>query len=307
VRLSIVTTTYQSSSTISQFIQRIVNAAQKITLEYELIIVDDGSTDDSVAKVEEALSKSRSIKLIKLSRNFGHHQAILSGLQNAVGEVIFLIDSDLEEAPELLGVFWNEFQASNSDVIFGVEKTSSKNWHTRIISKLFWRLFNRYTRIQIPEGICTVRLMNRNYVQALLSHKEVNIFLAGLWEITGFKQSPLIIEKLYKGSTTYGYKKKLDLALTAIVSFSGRPLRIIALFGLALVLSAFSILILLIMRYFLVGESIQGWLSLVGLIVMFGGIQVISIGIVAIYVATILEEVKSRPRVIISSISLGKK
>jgi putative glycosyltransferase len=144
--------------------------------------------------------------------------------------------------------------------------------------------------------------MTREYVDALLQHKEVNVFLAGLLEITGFVQKPIKIVKIYKQKTSYTFPKKFDLALTSLISFSGRPLRFIAALGACIVLIALILLATLIARNFFFEDSAQGWLSIVTILILFGGIQILSIGMVAIYVASILEEVKARPRTIISKI-----
>jgi putative glycosyltransferase len=302
MKLSIVTTSFQSSSTIGSFIERIHVVANQLPVSYELIIVEDGSTDDSKNRIMQLLPAYKNMKLIELSRNFGHHQAILMGLEQARGEHVFLIDSDLEEAPELLTLFYGKILESNADVVYGVSSKYDANKSDQIISNVFWRFFRRYTKLKIPKGICTVRIMTQKYVNSLLLHKEVNVFLAGLWEVTGFIQIPLEVTRVYKGTTSYTYGKRLDLALTSLISFSGRPLRLIALSGASIVLFALLMLFVLLGRHFIVEDSPQGWLSVITVIILVGGIQILSIGMVAIYVASILEEVKARPRAIIANI-----
>ena len=302
MKLSIVTTSFQSASTIVDFVERIHNVAKNLHVSYELIIVDDGSTDSSKSEVIRLLENHNSMTLIELSRNFGHHQAILLGLEHALGEYIFLIDSDLEEAPELLKVFFDEIQESNVDVVYGVSRKAGLSTHNNLLSNVFWKLFRNYTKLSIPKGLCTVRIMKREYVKSLLLHNEVNVFLAGLWEITGFNQKPMNITRSYKGSTNYTFGRKLDLALTSLISFSGRPLRLIAGFGTLMVALAILMLLGLIMRSIFLEDTSQGWLSIIAVVVLIGGLQILSIGMVAIYVASILEEVKARPRAIISKI-----
>jgi putative glycosyltransferase len=302
MKLSIVTTSFQSSSTIGTFVERVHAAAKKLAISYELIIVEDGSTDDSKNKIIQLLPTYKNMKLIELSRNFGHHQAILIGLEQARGEHVFLIDSDLEEAPELVELFYSEILKSNVDVVYGVSNKLGAGKSDQILSKIFWRLFRKYTTLKIPKGICTVRIMNQKYVNSLLLHKEVNVFLAGLWEVTGFTQKPIEVTRVYKGTTNYTYGKRLDLALTSLISFSGRPLRLIAVSGASIVLLASLMLFVLTIRHFIVEDASQGWLSLMTVIIFVGGIQILSIGMVAIYVASILEEVKARPRAIVANI-----
>ena len=191
MKLSIVTTSFQSSLTIGTFVERVHAAAKKLAINYELIIVEDGSTDDSKNKIIQLLPTYKNMKLIELSRNFGHHQAILIGLEQARGEHVFLIDSDLEEAPELIELFYSEILKSNVDVVYGISNKFGAGKPDQILSKIFWRLFRKYTKLKIPKGICTIRMMNQKYVNSLLLHKEVNVFLAGLWEVTGFIQKPI--------------------------------------------------------------------------------------------------------------------
>jgi len=302
MKLSIVTTSFQSSLTIGTFVERVHAAAKKLAINYELIIVEDGSTDDSKNKIIQLLPTYKNMKLIELSRNFGHHQAILIGLEQARGEHVFLIDSDLEEAPELIELFYSEILKSNVDVVYGISNKFGAGKSDQILSKIFWRLFRKYTKLKIPKGICTIRMMNQKYVNSLLLHKEVNVFLAGLWEVTGFIQKPIEVNKVYKGTTNYTFGKRLDLALTSLISFSGRPLRLIAVSGASIVLLASLMLFVLTIRHFIVEDASQGWLSLMTVIIFVGGIQILSIGMVAIYVASILDEVKARPRAIVANI-----
>jgi putative glycosyltransferase len=302
MKLSIVTTSYQSSSTICEFIERIQIAVQGLKVDYETIIVDDGSTDGSKELLKSLLPKYKDMVLIELSRNFGHHQAILLGLEHSKGDYVFLIDSDLEEAPELLRDFFEAILSSNSDVIYGVSDRFREGWFQSFLSDLFWKVFRKYTKLKIPKGMCTIRIMKREYVNSLLQHREVNIFLAGLLEITGFIQNPMKIKKIDKQSTSYTFQKKFDLALTSLISFSGRPLRFIAAVGAFVVFTAVIMLVTLIVRNLLTEDSSQGWLSIVTILILLGGIQILSIGMVAVYVASILEEVKNRPRTIVSKI-----
>jgi putative glycosyltransferase len=302
MKLSIVSTSYQSKDTIERFIERIHVATNSLGIQYEIILVDDGSNDESKEIIKSLIPRHQNMKLIELSRNFGHHKAIMLGLEHAQGEYVFLIDSDLEEDPELVIEFFQRIAASNDDVIYGISENNGTNWLQKVISRTFWRLFRRYTKLSIPRGLCTVRIMKRNYVQALLLHKEVNVFLAGLWEITGFVQTPTIVNKTYKGSTEYTFARKFELALSSLISFSGRPLRLIALFGASVVFIALFMLFALVSRQLISGNAPEGWLSIITAITLFSGIQILSIGLVAIYVASILEEVKARPRTVIAKI-----
>ncbi len=302
MKFSIVTTSFQSESTIEEFVHRINKAVGSVSKSFEIVIVDDGSTDQTKAKLQILLKDFNQLRVLELSRNFGHHKALLAGLEYCTGEIVFLIDSDLEEAPELFQDFLKELNKSGADVVFGLNVKNQSGLLRRLFSSFFWRVFRRYTNVRIPAGVCTVRIMSRQYVDALLLNKEVNVFLAGLWEITGFNQHSIPITKDYKGSTSYTLGKRVDLALTSLISFSGKPLRIIAMVGIFSVLSSLLLLAILVFRFLVGDETPEGWLSVITLLVFFGGLQIFSIGLVAIYVASILEEVKKRPRTIVSRI-----
>ena len=143
MKLSIVTTLYKSSPYIDEFYARISKEAQKITDDYEIIFVDDGSPDDSLQKAVALYEKDSKVKVIELSRNFGHHKAIMTGLSHAKGEFVFLIDSDLEEEPELLGKFWEELHKEKElDVVFGVQESRKGGWFEKFTGGLFWKLIN---------------------------------------------------------------------------------------------------------------------------------------------------------------------
>lgn len=302
MKFSIVTTSYQSESTIEEFVHRINNVVIEVSKDFEIIVVDDGSIDQTRTKLQYLLKEFNKLKVLELSRNFGHHKALLAGLEHCTGEIVFLIDSDLEETPELFQEFLNVFMDSGADVVYGLNAKNQTGWLHGLFSSFFWKMFRRYTNVRVPSGVCTVRLMSRRYVNALLLNKEVNVFLAGLWEITGFDQRPLQIKKNFKGSSSYTLGRRIDLALTSLISFSGKPLRIIAMIGIFAVLASLLLLAILISRFLVGDDTPEGWLSVITLLVFFGGLQIFSIGLVAIYVASILEEVKRRPRTIVSRI-----
>ena len=176
MKLSIVTTLYKSSPYIDEFYARISKEAQKITDDYEIIFVDDGSPDDSLQKAVALYEKDSKVKVIELSRNFGHHKAIMTGLSHAKGEFVFLIDSDLEEEPELLGKFWEELHKEKElDVVFGVQESRKGGWFEKWSGEMFYKVFNYFSGVKIPKNFLTVRLMKQNYVKNLTSFQEKEI------------------------------------------------------------------------------------------------------------------------------------
>ncbi|TAL63543.1 MAG: glycosyltransferase, partial [Bacteroidetes bacterium] len=182
MKLSIVTTLYKSAPFIEEFHRRITAEAQKITEDYEIIMVDDGSPDNSLEVALDILKKDSHLRIIELSRNFGHHKAMITGLEHTSGELIFLIDVDLEEPPELLGRFYNTLSDGGWDVIYGYQEQQRKgSWFEKYCGGLAWWLVDLMLPVKIPHNHSTVRLMTRNYTQALVHHKEHKTAIGGLW------------------------------------------------------------------------------------------------------------------------------
>ena len=188
MRLSIVTTLYRSARHLDEFHARVSAAAAGLTPDYEIVFVNDGSPDDSLAVALKLLEHDDRVRIIDLARNFGHHKAMMTGLAEARGDLVFPIDSDLEEAPELLGEFSEAMQDGQADVVYGVQDARRGGFVERSSGWLFFKLFNLLSDQPIPENLVTVRLMTRRYVSALVSHRERKMMIAGLWALTGFNQ-----------------------------------------------------------------------------------------------------------------------
>ena len=193
------------------------------------------------------------MRVVDLARNFGHHKAMMTGLRHARGELVFLIDSDLEEDPELLTAFAATLDtaAGDVDVVYGVQQERRGDWFERWSGWVFFKLFNLLSDYPIPENLVTVRLMTRRYVSALLSHGEREMMIAGLWALTGFRQVPFAVTKHSRSKTTYSLRRKIALLVNSITSFSNRPLVFIFYLGLAIgALAAMAAVYLVIRRVF---------------------------------------------------------
>lgn len=305
MRLSVVTTLYHSSSYILEFNQRIQAAIHRLPIkaQYEIIFVDDGSPDNSQKVVLNLSKKDKNIKLVVLSRNFGHSRAIMTGLSYASGDLVFLIDSDLEEAPEILEPLYKRMSRPGSDgvidVAYALQEKRKGDWFEKISGDLFWRLFNWLTGLQIPYNPMTARLMTRRYVQNLLRHEEKELFLVGLMNTTGFRQEAVTAQKGHKGKTTYTLRKKLSLFISAITSFSHVPLIFIFVFGaLVSCLSLAAIFWVLFSKILLGITYLSGWASLLLITCFFGGLTLAAVGVVGIYLGKVFVEVKNRPCIV---------
>ena len=298
--ISLVSTIFHSSETIDNFLKQCNQSLTKITNRYEIILIDDGSPDDSVAK---ALKHDLPVKIIQFSKNQGHHIAMMAGLEHASGDFIFLIDSDLEESPSLLLEFWEKLQKNlDTDMIFGVQDKRKGKITERILGSLFYKTFNFLSDVKIPSNLLTVRLMTKRYVDSLIEFKERELFIGGVWQITGYKQIPLRVHKLSTSKTTYTLKNKLDLVLNSITSFSSKPLILLFKLSLFFNLLTFSYIGKTLYFWLTEDEPILGYSSLIISIWMFGGLLLTATSVVGLYLSKIFTEVKKRPRYSIKEI-----
>ncbi len=203
MKLSIVATLYQSAAYVVEFYQRASVAARHIAGDdYEIILVNDGSPDNSLNMVAQVAESDSHLVVVDLSRNFGHHKAMMTGLAHARGQHVFLIDSDLEEEPEWLIGFAEQMARDKCDVVYGVQEQRKGGFFERWSGQVFYRVFRMLTGVDLPDNVVVARLMTRRYVDALLQHGESEVFMAGLWVITGFDQRPQKVKKRSTSKTT---------------------------------------------------------------------------------------------------------
>jgi len=302
MRLSIVTTLYHSAPYIREFYERAVAAAAKVMADFEIIFVNDGSPDSSLDIAVELHNNDSRVVVIDLSRNFGHHKAMMTGLSHAHGEMVFLLDSDLEEEPEWLENFASLMNQKGCDVVYGVQEQRKGGWFERCSGLFFYKLFRLFTGLNLPANLVTARLMTRRYVEALLRFEEREMFLAGLWHITGFDQQPRIVTKHATSKTTYDFRRKFSVLVNSITSFSNAPLIGIFYFGVAISLLAFVFNGWLVVKWFFFATPLSGWTSVMGSIWLLGGIVISFIGVIGIYLSKIFSETKRRPYTIIRQI-----
>lgn len=301
--LSIVATLYGSEAYIEEFVRRASASAEAVVgNSYEIVLVNDGSPDNSLSKARQQGQKLPCVKVVDLSRNFGHHKAIMTGLSFAKGQRIFLIDVDLEEPPESLGLLWETMEREACDVVFGVQERRKGRFVERVGGWLFWALLSRMSSTDVAANPLTARLMTRRYVDALLLHKEQEIFLAGLFAITGFAQMSVPIEKAFRGATSYSVSKRLQLVVRAVTSFSSRPL--VWIFYCGVVVSCLSLVVALWLTYrrLALGSAPEGWTSVLVSVWLLGGMMISFIGIVGIYLSRVFLEVKNRPYTIVREV-----
>ena len=306
MKLSIVATLYLSAPYLQEFYTRISREAKRITLDYELILVNDGSPDDSLELAIALHEEDPRVIVIDLSRNFGHHKAMMTGMSHARGERVFLIDCDLEEDPELLGEFHTAFDGNESDVVYGVQDSRKGGLFERASGRLFYLLFNLLSGQVIPSDVAVVRMMSRRYVRSLVAHRESELLIAGLWQNTGFRQDPFSIHKRSKSGSTYNLRRKMGLLVRGITSFSNKPLIYIAYLGFGMLALSSLYIIYRVLVLLFAGHPPEGYTSLIVSVWFVGGLVIFSLGIIAIYLSVVFVETKNRPYTIIREIYGGQ-
>lgn len=302
MNLSVVTTLYYSAPYVKEFYDRITLSAERITKDFEIIFVNDGSPDNALEIAVELHKSDSRVRVVDLSRNFGHHKAMMTGLAHARGQHVFLIDSDLEEEPEWLPYFVEQLGRERCDVVYGIQSKRKGGLFERWSGQLFYIFFRAVTKLTLPKDIVTARLMTRRYVNALIQHNEREIFMAGLWHITGFDQSPKIVKKHRSSETTYTLWRKISLLINSITSFSNTPLIGIFYIGIVISLIAGAYTLFLLFNWLFIYKPLSGWTSIIASIWLLGGLIISFIGIVGIYISKIFSETKRRPYTIIRQV-----
>ena len=302
MKISAVTTLFYSDPFIKEFYERISVAIRKITDDYEIIFVNDGSPDNSTATVLQLQETDPAVTLIELSKNFGHHKAIMTGLKFAEGDYVFMIDSDLEEDPELFSIFWNELsETANVDVVFGIQKKRKGSWFEKISGKGYYNFLSFISKSKYPADTLTARLMTRCYVDALKQFEEKEADLWGLFVLNGFQQKGIVVNKKNKGKTTYSLRRKIGMGIDTITTLTHRPLYIIAVLGSVVTFLAIINALIILINYLRIGTVDSSFL-IIGSIWLVGGVILLSLGIISVYISKMFLEAKNRPLSIIKKI-----
>ena len=299
--LSIVSTMYRSRPYLPAFIDECMAAAQAAGFaDWELVLVNDGSPDDSLAYALQRRDTDSRIKVVDLSRNFGHHPAMQAGLLHAQGELVFLIDCDLEVHPGSLVEFVNKQRSSGADLVFGYQDQRKGGWFEQWSGSFFWRALNAMSDVAVPANSTTERIMTRRFIDALSRLGDHNLFLGGMMSWTGFLQLGLPVAKSQRdGRSTYTLWRRLQLMVTAISSFSSKPLTWLFNLGLLVTGVSFSYVLYLIFRKLVFDDALVGFTSLMALMAMSLGITTTALGLVGIYLGKVFSQVQGRPTYIV--------
>jgi len=295
-KISIVTPFYNEEAGIKEYFKSILNVLKKITSSYEIICIDDGSSDKTFELLQKQHKKDSSIKIIKLSRNFGKEAALTAGLDFTTGDAIIPIDADLQDPPELIPNMIKQWQ-DGYKVVLMKRKSRNESWLKKITANLFYNLINKISESSIPKDTGDFRLMDKKVVNIIKQIREKSRFMKGILSWSGFKTTTILFERpeRLKGTPKQNYKKLFSLALNGIFSFSIIPIRLFVFIGV--MVSGFAILygLFLILRTIFFGTDLAGYPSLMVTILFFGGIQLLGLGVLGEYIGRIFNETKNRP------------
>lgn len=302
--ISIVSTLYRSSPFLKSFLAECLQALSAIQCNhFEILLVNDGSPDDSLAYAVKRRVDIPQLVVVDLSRNFGHHNAIQAGLQHARGSLIFLIDCDLEVSPLVLVQFYRKLSESGCDVVFGYQEVRKGGLFEQISGGLFWKGVNFLSDVKIPENIVTERIMTRRYVEGLLQMGDRNLFLGGMMSWAGFHQIGLpVVKKQREGRSTYTPLRRVRLMVNAVTSFSAQPLVWLFSAGIVITLLSFSFAFYLVFRKLVFDDALLGFTSIMTAIMLSLGILTTAVGIVGIYLGKVFSQVQNRPTYIVKDI-----
>jgi glycosyltransferase involved in cell wall biosynthesis len=296
-RISCVIPAYNEALNLKQVLLAVIQELEALSDDVEIIVVNDGSRDDSKAVVETMLASYPQLVLIDLSRNFGKEAAMTAGLSQAKGDVIIQLDADGQHPLNLLPLMFAKWQAG-MEVVYAV-RNSRKDQNSIYAGLVAWfyRLINWGGRFEIPRDAGDFRLMDRKVVNALLSLPEANRFMKGLYAWVGFSTFAIGYDPLprLQGQSNYGFLAGFNLALTGMFAFSTAPLRLLMGSGLLLSITAMLYIFWVLFEHFYWGMTVPGYATLIVSIVFFSGVQLLALGILSAYIARIYEEVKQRP------------
>ena len=302
--LSVVVPTYNQENGIDEFYRRTKDVMVQISAEFnhELIFVNDHSKDNTLLSLKRLAEIDTQIKIISLSKNFGNQIAIAAGLDSSKGDIVVIIDDDLQDPPEIIIELIKKWK-EGFDVVYGYRpKRRGVGVLFLGMSKLYYALLDRMSDTEIPRDTGDFRLMDKKVVDVLKELKETNRYYRGIVSWVGFKQCPFLYERdiRYSGKSNFTIRKYFNFAINGFTSFTDKPLFFSSIFGIIITIFSFlSMAILIIMKLLDPSVTIRGWTSIAIFILFFGGIQLLSIGILGIYMSKIYLEVKGRPLYIV--------
>lgn len=301
--LSVIIPCYNEALVVRETYKRLHAVFSTQPYKVEFIFLNNRSEDNTFAILKELASKDPCVKVINMSKNFGHQGSVTCGINHCSGDVAAVIDADLQDPPEAILEMLKIMEHEQANVVYGVRKVrKGENWFKLTTAKLFYRALNRMSDTKFPVDTGDFRIMDRKVIQAFNGFKEKNKYVRGLISWMGFKQVPYYYERQerFAGETKYPLKDMLKFAAIGMFYFSKKPLKIATFTGfLAVLAGVFYAFLVLIAKLFSSDIAVSGWTSTIILIVFFGGVQLLTIGVLGQYIGNLFDEAKNRPEYII--------
>ena len=309
-KITIVVPFLNEKDNLPVLLERVAGVFAPRQEDWELLLVDDGSTDGSAEWAVEQAQANRHVRVVRLSRNFGHQLAITAGLDRSDGDAVVVMDADLQDPPETIGAMVDKW-SEGFEVVYAVRRSrAGETWMKKFLAAGFYRVFRRLAKVNVPMDAGDFRLVDRCVVDALREMRELHRFMRGLTCWVGFRQASVEYDRAarFAGETKYPVWKSARLAFDAITSFSASPLRWIAVLGVGICLvAALWVLYVLVQALVNPGSMQKGWASTIAVMVFLGGVQLVSIGLLGQYVSRIFEEGKRRPLYLVRTDTKAEK
>ncbi len=298
--LSVVVPCYNEEAVLPVFYQEVTKIATQMEkqVEFEFVFVDDGSSDGTLAEIEKLAASDKRVRFVSFSRNFGKEAGLLAGLEYAKGDFVATMDADLQDPPNLLPRMYDYVRDGEYDCV-GTRRVNRVGEPPirSFFARIFYKLINKMSKIEMVDGARDFRLMSRQMVNAIISMPEYNRYSKGLFSFVGFKTKWLEYENVQRaaGETHWSFWKLFVYAIDGICAFSTVPLVVAAVLGLVFCLVAFIMVIIIVVKTIIYGDPVGGWPSMICVVLMMGGLQLLALGVIGEYLAKMYLETKRRP------------
>lgn len=301
---------YNEEDCIYELYNRVTNVLKGLkNYDYEILVINDGSKDNTLSILEELHAKDKHIEYVNLARNYGKETAMAAGFDYAKGDVVVILDADLQTPPELIPEMLKYYEEGYDDVYGRRKSRDDETFLKRFGTKLYYKALQSLTRVDILKNTSDFRMLSRRAVEALKKYREQRRYTKGIFALIGFKKKEFLYEPAprFAGKTKWNYISLLNLAVEGITSFSTFPLRLSSILGFVTALVGFIYIVFLVIKTLIFGADIKGYPTLLSVIIFLGGIQLLSLGVIGEYLGRIFDEVKMRPLYLVEKYSGDNK
>ena len=301
---------YNEEECLHELYKRVSSVLSKLeNYDYEILIINDGSKDKTLEILHDLNAKDKHLQYVNLARNYGKEIAMAAGLDYVKGDVVVILDADLQIPPEYIPEMLSYYEEGYDDIYGRRKSRNDESFFKRLGTKIYYKALQSLTRVDILKNTSDFRLLSRRAVEALKQYKEQRRYTKGLFALIGFKKKEFIYEpvKRYAGKSKWNYFSLINLAIEGITSFSTFPLRLSSFLGIIVATIGFIYILFLILKTIIFGEPVRGYPTLLSIIVFLGGIQLLSLGVIGEYLGRIFDEVKNRPLYFVEKYSGDEK